>query len=61
MPEAMKTQPEEAAGDVSPAGDEQVGSPPSEDLKWTPKQTDGEAQISEYYEAESWQFSGCGD
>jgi len=33
------------------------------DLSWVPEAGDGkgEGAIAEYYEAESWQFSGCGD
>jgi hypothetical protein len=32
-----------------------------EDLSWLPEKDDGQAAIADYYEAESWQFSGCGD
>jgi len=31
------------------------------DLTWVPAGGDEDSAIAEYYEAESWQFSGCGD
>lgn len=31
------------------------------DLTWVPSDGDATGLVEEYYEAESWQFSGCGD